>query len=419
MEVRKGYKQTDVGVIPEEWGVKSFAEIGHFRTGPFGTLLKADEYYANEGVPLVSVRDIGEGKLTFNEHTPLVPPSVVRRLPEYVLNSGDIVFGRKGGVDRSAIVQKSQSGCFLGSDGIRIRPSKVCHPLFVAYQLQRKHIQAWLLQNATGTTMPSMNQSILSRISLPFPPTLAEQTAIAEALTDADLLIESLEQLLTKNRQVKQGALQELLTGKKRILGFSGKWKEIILDEFVNIFKGSGLSKKKITENGKYKCILYGELFTTYSRVITNVVSSTNSTEGVFSVQGDILLPGSTTTTGIDLAIVSALLLSDVKLGGDVNIIRSKNTVPFSPEFLANYITYVLRHSIAEIAQGTTIFHLYGKNLKSLSVTLPTLEEQQAIAETLSDMDAEITTLEKILTKARQIKQGMMQELLTGRIRLI
>ena len=99
MEVKERYKQTDVGIIPEEWNIKSFAEIGNFRTGPFGTLLKANEYYADEGVPLVAVKDIGEGKLNFNEETPLVPLSVVRRLPEYVLDAGDIIFGRKGNVN--------------------------------------------------------------------------------------------------------------------------------------------------------------------------------------------------------------------------------------------------------------------------------------------------------------------------------
>src|ERR1051325_332483 len=92
---RPGYKQTEVGVIPEEWNANSLAEIGHFKTGPFGTLLKAEEYYASEGAPLVSVGDIGEGVLTFGEHTPLVPSEVVRRLPQYILNAGDIVFGRK------------------------------------------------------------------------------------------------------------------------------------------------------------------------------------------------------------------------------------------------------------------------------------------------------------------------------------
>ena len=148
--MRPGYKRTEVGVIPEDWEVKSLQEIGQARTGPFGTLLKAKEYYAREGTPLVSVQDIGTGTLRFGEHTPLVPLSVVRRLPEYILKGGDIVFGRKGGVERSAIVSESQAGCFLGSDAIRIRLSNACHPPFIGYQLQRKSIQSWLLQQAIG-----------------------------------------------------------------------------------------------------------------------------------------------------------------------------------------------------------------------------------------------------------------------------
>ncbi|MBD2214102.1 hypothetical protein H6G27_30180 [Nostoc linckia FACHB-104] len=130
MELKPGYKQTEMGVIPEDWEVQDVQNIGQIRTGPFGTLLKANEYSHADGTPLISVREIGEGTLRVDEKTPLVPSSVVRRLPEYVLNCGDIVFGRKGAVDRSALVNESQSGCFLGSDGIRIRPFKTFYPPF-------------------------------------------------------------------------------------------------------------------------------------------------------------------------------------------------------------------------------------------------------------------------------------------------
>lgn len=99
--VPPGYKQTEVGVIPEDWSVSSVQEIGHIRTGPFGTLLKANEYIATDGRPLISVGEVGDGVLRVTDHTPRVPESVVRRLPEYILRFGDIVFGRKGAVCRS------------------------------------------------------------------------------------------------------------------------------------------------------------------------------------------------------------------------------------------------------------------------------------------------------------------------------
>jgi len=205
-------------VIPEDWKVEPLKSITSIKTGPFGTLLKADEYSSGEGTPLISVGEVGEGMLRVDDHTPLVPPSVVRRLPEYVLNCGDIVLGRKGAVDRSALVSENQAGWFLGSDGIRIRPSKSCYPPFVAWQFQRNAIKAWLLQNATGTTMASMNQEILKRVFLPIPP-LPEQRAIAAALSDVDALLTKLDALIAKKRDVKQAAMQQLLTGKQRLPG--------------------------------------------------------------------------------------------------------------------------------------------------------------------------------------------------------
>ena len=221
MEVRPGYKQTDVGALPEDWEVKLMREIGSIRTGPFGTVLKAAEYSGSHGVPLISVGEIREGFLKVTDQTPRVPDSVVRRLPEYLLRTGDIVLGRKGAVDRSVLIRHEQHGYFLGSDGIRVRPFEKCRPEYVAAQLQGARVRADLIQNAIGTTMPSLNNDILGSVAIAVPPLVSEQEAIAEALSDADGLIESLEELVAKKRQIKQGAMQELLTGKRRLPGFA------------------------------------------------------------------------------------------------------------------------------------------------------------------------------------------------------
>lgn len=130
--VPTGYKLTEVGVIPEDWEVKSIAELGAIKTGPFGTLLKASEYSGTVGVPLISVGEVGPGAFKVKEHTPRVPENVVRRLPQYVLQTGDIVFGRKGAVERSALVTKNENGWFLGSDGISVRPHALCFPPYLA-----------------------------------------------------------------------------------------------------------------------------------------------------------------------------------------------------------------------------------------------------------------------------------------------
>jgi len=172
-----------------EWRETTIGELlardgGSVKTGPFGTTLKAKEY-SKEGVPLISVGEVGYGSLRVHEKTPRAPQEVVDRLPEYLLEAGDIVFGRKGAVDRSALVKHEQAGWFLGSDGIRLRVPSTCDARFVAYQLQSSDARSWLVQHATGTTMASLNQAIIERVPIVLPP-LPEQRAIAHILGTLD-----------------------------------------------------------------------------------------------------------------------------------------------------------------------------------------------------------------------------------------
>ena len=161
---------------------------GSVKTGPFGTALKAAEY-SSEGVPLISVREIGYGSLRVHSSTPRAPREVVERLPEYVLEAGDIVFGRKGAVDRSAMVRPEQAGWFLGSDGIRLRLPGTCDARFIAYQLQSPDTRSWLLQHASGTTMASLNQGTIERVPVVLP-AIDEQRAVAHILGTLDDKIE-------------------------------------------------------------------------------------------------------------------------------------------------------------------------------------------------------------------------------------
>jgi type I restriction enzyme S subunit len=161
---------------------------GSIKTGPFGTALKASEY-SSVGVPLISVGEIGYGTFRVHQSTPRVPTEVTTRLPEYLLQEGDIVFGRKGAVDRSARISAAQAGWFLGSDGIRLRLPSTADSRFMAYQLQSPESRSWIMQHATGTTMASLNQDVIARIPVLLPP-LPEQRAIAHILGTLDDKIE-------------------------------------------------------------------------------------------------------------------------------------------------------------------------------------------------------------------------------------
>ena len=177
-----GCKSTTLGEFIDASG-------GSIQTGPFGTKLKASEYTPT-GVPVISVGEVGYGRIRLHDRTPKVDETVWNRMPEYLLEKDDIVFGRKGAVDRSAQIQPNESGYFLGSDGIRVRlDPNHCYPKFIAYQLQEPAHKEWMIQHAAGTTMPSLNEGIIRRIPIVLPP-LPEQKAVAHILGSLDDKIE-------------------------------------------------------------------------------------------------------------------------------------------------------------------------------------------------------------------------------------
>jgi type I restriction enzyme S subunit len=188
-------------------------------------------------------------------------------------------------------------------------------------------------------------------------------------------------------------------------------WRNASIDDICYVTKGQGLSKKDIDPSGKNKCILYGELFTTYDEVIKNVKKRTNSSEGIPSVTGDILIPGSTTTVARDLAVASALNENGVLLGGDINILRKKDDF-YEPNFLAYYLTHYKKDEIGKLGQGTTIVHLYGSNIKDLEVVIPkNIKEQQKIAEILRTVDEYIAKTQEVIEITEKLKRGLMQQL--------
>jgi type I restriction enzyme S subunit len=159
------------------------------QTGPFGTMLKAEEY-SSEGAPVISVGEVREGYLEIGSKTPRVSDETIARLPRFLLKQNDIVFGRKGSTHRNALIKEGEEGYFLGSDGIRLRVKSDCLcPKYLSYQLRSAKAVSWLKANSEGTTMPSLNQDILSRFPITLLP-FAEQKAIAHILGTLDDKIE-------------------------------------------------------------------------------------------------------------------------------------------------------------------------------------------------------------------------------------
>jgi len=413
-----------VGVIPEDWHLTRFADIADKRIpwsiagGPFGSNLKAVDY-RNEGVRIIQLQNIGDG--FFNDNYAIyTSEEKANELLSCNIYPGEIILSKMGDpVARACFVPNSDKRYLMASDGIRLAVDKSrfdkrfvhCFINFVIFR--RLAIEA-----STGSTRQRIGLEDLKQLYF-VEPSLIEQQAIATALSDVDALIESLDRLIAKKRDIKQAAMQELLTGKRRLTGFSGEWETKKLGDLGNFIKGRGIAKNE-SLTGNLPCIRYGEIYTKHNDCIKEFFSWISQDVASTATRlycGDILFAGSGETKeeiGKCVAFVSKM---ESYAGGDIVILRPKSVDSL---FLGYYLnTTPINKQKASKGQGDAIVHISSTALADINITIPSVPEQIAISTILSDMDAELSTLEDKLKKSRMVKQGMMQELLTGQIRLV
>ena len=195
---------------------------------------------------------------------------------------------------------------------------------------------------------------------------------------------------------------------------FSGEWEGKKLGEIADFFKGAGISKEDVCENGKNKCIRYGELYTKYKEIINKINSKTNIEKSFLGKKNDVLIPSSG-ETAIDIATSSCLRQDNVLLGGDLNVLRLKKDN--DGIFLAYDLSNFQKRNIARIAQGNPVVHLYSSSLKSLKISWPLFQEQQKIAEFLRSVDKWIENLRSQKKSFEAYKKGMMQKIFSQKIR--
>lgn len=407
---------TDVGVIPEDWDVKSIEpHIGKVKSGkrlPLGYFVLPNK----NNHPYIRVVDMNMGYVDMS-NIMYVPEEAYSAISQYIITKDDIYISVAGTLGLIGKIPLSLDGANLTENANRITDIK-CNRDYLMYWLMTEYIQGCIRDSQTLGAQPKLAVYQIRDFLVAIPKSIVEQQAIADALTKVDNLITSLTKVIEKKKLIKKGAMQKLLSGEMRLDGFEGEWEHRKISEISIFERGFGLSKEKLDTNGLYECILYGDIFTKYNYTVKEGFSKTNFNEGVLSVYGDILLPGSTTTEGIDLVKAVSVLKDNVHIGGDVNIIRV-NMDYVDPIFLAYYLSEVNRNRIEELTKGITIIHLHISDIKDVIINIPpTKAEQTAIANILTTMDNEIEALEKERDKYKCIKQGMMQQLLTGKIRL-
>ena len=414
--------RSHLSVSFKPWDSANLGDLFEFKNG----LNKAKRFFG-AGTPIVNFTDVFESPgLRSYELTGRVNLSE-EELRKFDVRKGDVFFTRTSetveDIGFASVMLDDPVDTVFSGFVLRARP--LDHRLnnnYKRYCFASSAVRSQIVSIASYTTRALTNGKSLSAVRVLIPP-IVEQRAIAEVLSDVDALIAALDALIAKKQAIKQAAMQQLLTGRTRLPGFSGEWETTLMKRIGSTY--SGLTGKSKTDFGA------GEAqYLTFINVLENVTLDQTHTSRVHVepnesqnpvLKGDLLFNG-TSETPSELAMgtmmgeqINSLYLNSFCFGFRIH---DENT--WAPMFLV----YLFRSSIGRtvmraLAQGATRYNMSKLEFLNLEISIPSYEEQCAIATVLSDMDSEIETLKRRLAKTYAIKQGMMQDLLTGRVRLV
>ncbi|MGC8116646.1 restriction endonuclease subunit S [Metapseudomonas otitidis] len=386
MEVRPGYKLTEVGVIPEDWAVST---VGNEFDIKLGKMLDSEK---NVGVPkpYLGNRAVQWGRIDISDlpTVPMTPTDIER----FRLQDGDLLVCEGGEVGRAALWSSPIAECYYQKALHRLRPTRGFDSRLMAALLRQWSDSGVLTNYVTQTSIAHLPREKFMGVPMPVPP-VAEQRAIATALSDVDALLDALERLIAKKRDLKQATMQQLLTGQTRLPGFHGEWEAKRLGDILTVRHGK--SQHDITApDGKYPILASGGEIGRTNTFIYDKPSVLIGRKGTIDSPQYVDSPFWT---------VDTLFFTEISDEADAKFAFYKFTM--------------IRWRSYNEASGVP--SLNAKTIENIEIHAPPLPEQTAIAAVLSDMDADLAVLEQRLAKTRALKQGMMQELLTGRTRLI
>ncbi len=410
MELVKDYRQTAVGEIPEDWDVNNISENSTLKARIGWQGLTTSEYLSIGDYYLVTGTDFIDGKIKW-ETCHFVNKERFIQDKNIQVKIGDILITKDGTIGKVAYVDRLPLQATLNSGVFVIRPKNDAYnPLYCYYVFNSSYFDIFLKRLVAGSTINHLYQKDFISFNFPLPPTKAEQVAIATALSDADSLITSLEKLIKKKRAIKQGAMQQLLKPKK-------DWVEKTLKEVAKFRRGSfpqpyGLDKwyddvtgfpfvqvYDVDDNFKLK----GETKWKISKEAQAMSVFIAKGSIILTIQGSI---GRIAITQYDSYVDRTLLLFE------------SFTIPFDKYFFLLSI-FILFEKEKQTAPGGIIKTITKEALSSFKISYPKIEEQHRIAKIIFDMNEDIFALEQNLSKYKMLMQGMMQELLTGKTRLV
>lgn len=425
MEVKAGYKQTEVGVIPVDWEDCTLSSISERIM--VGIASAATHAYRSRGIPLLRNQNIKSGYLD-DEDILYVDPNYEAIFRNKRLQAGDLLTARTGYPGTTCVVPQ-QYNLAQSFTTLITRPiAQKVDSTYLCHYINSEEGQHFFEQTQIGGAQKNVNAGTLRQMPIPLP-RLPEQRAIAAALADVDALLARLDQLIAKKRDLKQATMQQLLTGQHRLPGFSGEWEVKTFGEIFDYLSTATNSRADLSaDTGDTYYIHYGDIHTKYHGHLDfrcerpSMISRKLCKNAALLQNGDwVMADASEDFDGVGKSIEISGLQDDIQaVAGLHTFLLRERLSTFAPGFkghLGNLNS--LHQQFLRVATGMKVFGVSKTALKNLPLPVPSFPEQTAIATLLSDMDAEIAALEARRDKTRAVKQGMMQELLTGRIRLI
>ena len=417
--VKRGYKQTEVGVIPQDWECVLLLDKSKLLNG----LTYTPDNVKNNGLLVLRSSNIQNNQLSLEDT--LYVNCIVE--DEKKIKDGDIMICVRNGsaalIGKCAQAHRDYDATF----GAFMAVLRGNHNDYILQILQQGTIQKEIVKNS-GATINQITNGDFKIVKIALPTSNDEEIAIASSLSNVDKLISSLEKLITKKKDIKQGTIQELLTGKRRLPGFSGEWETFVFGDLFDFIPNNAFTRAQLSDSGKVKNIHYGDILTKFGAYISadsneipyieREIDLSRFAEKSYLQSGDIVIADTAEDETVGKALEVINVECPVLAGQHTLLCRPK--VRFSEKFLGYYLNAACYHDqLLPFIVGTKVSSISKASVAQTRLVVPKYEEQQAISCILSDMDNEITELEKKLAKYRQVKQGMMQQLLTGKIRLV
>lgn len=423
MELKPGYKRTEVGGIPDDWAVERLGELTEFVTsGSRGWA----QFYSESGALFIRSQNVRDGRLCFEDVQYVSPPAGAEGNRTKVKLNDVLITITGNSVGNVAIVEQTFDAAYISQHVGLVRLRKPSNGAYICrYLSPTSPGNPQIAGSQSGQSKPGLNLQNLRDFFIALPSTPEEMLAIAEALSDVDALLVGLDRLIAKKRDLKQAAMQQLLTGQTHLPGFTDEWKVKRLGDHVTFLRNGVNARAELRKEGSVRYLHYGDVHacsdvfispltlpalpevkaTTLDRLDDGDLIFADASEDIAGVGKSVEVRGLGNTEAVSgLHTIAARFDKEILADG------FKGYLQFCPPFAAH---------LRRLAAGTKVYATNRSHIASAELRLPAIVEQTAIAAVLSDMDTELTALEARRDKTRCLKQVMMQELLTGRTRLI